>query len=78
MAALTVRKLDPALVRRLRVRAAEEGLSAEEMHRRILAQALQPGPTGSEIVRAFRRLGELGLVLERDERTDPGRPPLEL
>jgi plasmid stability protein len=78
MAALTVRNLDPAIVRSLRIRAAEEGLSAEEMHRQILAQALQPAPTSAEIVRAFRRLGDLGLKIERDERTDPGRPPLEL
>lgn len=78
MAALTVRKLDPGVVRRLRVRAAEEGVSAEEMHRQILTQALQPTPSSAEIVEAFRQLGELGLKIERDERTDAGRPPLEL
>jgi plasmid stability protein len=86
MTTLVVGELDPALVRRLHRRAASEGVSAQELHRRILAEALpepeggeeaRPEPTGEDIVRAFRRLGELGLVIERDETTDPGRPPVE-
>ncbi|MBV8092199.1 MAG: plasmid stabilization protein [Acetobacteraceae bacterium] len=40
MATLTVRDLDPDLVRRLRVRAAEHGRSAEAEHRAILRAAL--------------------------------------
>lgn len=40
MAILTVRNLDDAIVRALRIRAAENGRSAEAGHREILRQAL--------------------------------------
>jgi antitoxin FitA len=40
MAQLLVRNLDEGLVKRLRLRAAEHGISAEEEHRRILISAL--------------------------------------
>jgi antitoxin FitA len=40
MATLTVRNLDDALVRQLRIRAAEHGRSAEAEHREILRVAL--------------------------------------
>jgi plasmid stability protein len=40
MAQLVVRNLEDSLVHRLRQRAAEEGVSAEEEHRRILRRAL--------------------------------------
>jgi plasmid stability protein len=40
MATLTVRNLDDAIVRRLRIRAAEHGRSAEAEHREILRTAL--------------------------------------
>jgi antitoxin FitA len=43
MATLIVRNLDEALVRRLRVRAAEHGRSAEAEHREILRMALTGG-----------------------------------
>ncbi len=43
MAQLTVRKLDPELVRRLKMRAAEHNRSAEAEHRAILEAALAPG-----------------------------------
>lgn len=43
MAQLTVRKVDEVLVRRLKMRAAAKGRSAEAEHRAILAQALAPG-----------------------------------
>ena len=43
MATLTVRNLDDAVVRRLRIRAAEHGRSAEAEHREILKAALH-GP----------------------------------
>ena len=42
MAQLLVRGLDEELVRRLKKRAAENGVSAEEEHRRILRNALMP------------------------------------
>ncbi|MGV8840338.1 MAG: FitA-like ribbon-helix-helix domain-containing protein [Bauldia sp.] len=40
MASLTIRKLDDDLKTRLRIRAAEEGVSVEEEARRILARSL--------------------------------------
>lgn len=47
MAQLIVRRLDPEIVRQLRIRAARHGRSAEEEHREILRRALQPAPAGS-------------------------------
>lgn len=44
MATLTVRNLDDALVRQLRMRAAEHGRSAEAKHREILRMALTGAP----------------------------------
>jgi antitoxin FitA len=61
MATLTVRNLDEALVRALRIRAAEHGRSAEAEHRAILQQALTetgPGVTRARVaerLEAFRR-----------------------
>ena len=52
MATLTVRNLDDAVVRRLRIRAAEHGRSAEAEHREILKTALtdvEPPPTRQEV-----------------------------
>lgn len=46
MAQLTVRNLDPELVRRLKIRAAEAGRSAEAEHRAILEVALRPPGKG--------------------------------
>ena len=40
MSQLVVRNLDEGLVRKLKRRAAEQGVSAEEEHRRILQKAL--------------------------------------
>ena len=56
MATLTVRNLADDVVRRLRIRAAEHGRSAEAEHREILRQALI-GDDG--------RLAERQLVAER-------------
>ena len=59
MATLTVRGLDDDLVRKLRIRAAEHGRSAEAEHREILRQALGGAaqPSQDEIIErlaAFR------------------------
>jgi plasmid stability protein len=42
MGQLTVRKVDDEIIRRLKIRAAEYGRSAEAEHREILKQALLP------------------------------------
>ena len=61
MATLTVRNLDDAVVRRLRIRAAEHGRSAEAEHREILKAVLigmEPPPTrqqAAERLAEFRR-----------------------
>ena len=61
MATLTVRNLEEEIVRRLRIRAAEHGRSAEAEHREILRSALagNSGPTvrqqAAERLAAFRR-----------------------
>ena len=74
MAALTVRNVEDDLVRALKRRAVEEGVSAEELHRRILRRALKgPRRSGAELVAALRRLGELGLEIEPDRRSEPPR-----
>ena len=45
MGVLTVRKVDDELIRRLKVRAAEKGISAEAEHRAILRDVLgDPAP----------------------------------
>jgi len=67
MAQLTVRKLDPALVRRLKVRAAQNERSAEAEHRAILERALLPEQGDSFWERAAR----LRTAIKRRRR---GRP----
>jgi plasmid stability protein len=56
MATLTVRHLDTDLVRRLRVRAAEHGRSAEAEHREILRAALASPETAASRKEAAARL----------------------
>ena len=74
MAKLTVRKLDAALVRALKRRAALAGVSAEELHRRILRRALiGPRRTGADLTAALRLLGALGLELDPDHSWEPPR-----
>jgi plasmid stability protein len=60
MATLTVRNLEDEVVRRLRIRAAENGRSAEAEHREILKAALVGGHEESLKRRheAARRLAE--------------------
>jgi plasmid stability protein len=59
MATLTVRNLDDDLVRRLRMRAAEHGRSAEAEHREILRLALVGTPDQqTERQRVADRLAE--------------------
>lgn len=78
MASLTIRNLDDAMKRRLRVRAAEHGHSMEEEAREILRAALsqqQAAPKNlAEAIRArFAPLG--GVDLELPEREPIREPP---
>lgn len=58
MATLTVRNLDAAIVRALRLRAAEHGRSAEAEHREILREVLTGGRQPSPRAAAAQRLAE--------------------
>jgi len=49
MAQLVVRKIEDAVVRRLRRRAARHGVSLEEEHRRILRAATMPAAGGGAV-----------------------------
>ena len=74
LANLTIRKLDPAVKERLRVRAAQRGHSMEEEARRILSETLK-----AESINAFDRLRRHfadigGIDLELLPR-QPGREP---
>jgi plasmid stability protein len=73
MANLTIRKLDPAVKERLRVRAARQGHSMEEEARRILSASLAEEPANAfdRLRRHFADLG--GVELELPPRR-PGRP----
>lgn len=77
MASLTIRNLDPALKRRLRIRAAEAGHSMEEEVRRILRAALvaqdqAPGDLYRAIRAHVEPLGGVDLPLpDRDPMREP-------
>lgn len=58
MATLTVRNLDDDVVRRLRIRAAEHGRSAEAEHREILRLALVGDSREAERARVAERLAD--------------------
>lgn len=53
MKQLLVRNIDETLVRKLKLRAAENGVSAEEQHRRILAEALSGTPQVKEPLASY-------------------------
>lgn len=55
---MTVRNLDDAVVRALRIRAAEHGRSAEAEHREILRQVLTASRQASPRAAAGERLAE--------------------
>lgn len=80
MASLTIRKLDEALKKRLRVQAARNGRSMEEEARVLLAAGLQrgrkavPGNITDAIAGIFDPLGGVELELPpREPMRDPPR-----
>jgi antitoxin FitA len=76
LASLTIRKLDPAVKERLRVRAAQHGRSMEDEARRILAESCVPAARPENLADiALRLFGpENGVDLELPPR-QPGREP---
>lgn len=67
MATLTVRNLDEAVARRLRVQAAEHGRSAEAEHREILRAALAGGEQESTRAQAAERLAAFRRRTQRSD-----------
>jgi plasmid stability protein len=67
MPQLIVRKLETAVVRRLRSRAAAEGVSVEEAHRRVLRQALlgEPSHVRRNFVEYLQAMPNIELPLTR-------------
>lgn len=78
MSSITIRKLDPAIKERLRVRAAEHGHSMEAEARRILQTALsgQGRPRGPNLYeRIHARFAPLGGAKLELPRREPAREP---
>lgn len=77
MAALSIRNVDDALKRALRLRAAQHGLSMEEEARRILRDALGPvsqtQPLGQRLKQRFA--GMTDATFELPPRQMPRTPP---
>ncbi|WP_299820239.1 plasmid stabilization protein [uncultured Jannaschia sp.] len=77
MASITIRNLDDALKRRLRMRAAEHGRSMEEEVREILRRSVGRSPSranlGERIHRRFAAIG--GVELELPPREPMPEPP---
>lgn len=68
MPQLIVRKLEASIVRRLRSRAAKEGISVEEAHRRVLRQALLGKATAApekDFVDYLRSMPDVDLPIKR-------------
>ncbi len=76
MTSLTIRRLDPAVKERLRLRAARHGRSMEEEARQILSATCGPEDKPQNAFEALRRpfAGLGGADLELPDR-GPGREP---
>lgn len=72
MAQLIVRRLSDQLVRILKRRAAEHGRSAEEEHREILREALQP-PGRVSLKQRLLDMPDVGQDADFERRDDRGR-----
>jgi plasmid stability protein len=77
MTSLTIRKLDPAVKERLRLRAARHGHSMEEEARQILSETCGPDEEPQNAFEALRRpfVGLGGVDLELPERRAGREPP---
>jgi antitoxin FitA len=77
MATLTIRKLDPVVKERLRVRAAQRGHSMEEEARRILSESCGDGSRLETLADIASRLfgDEHGVELELPPREMGREPP---
>lgn len=73
MAQLIVRRLEEALVRQLRVRAARRGRSAEAEHREILREALKPRRAGKTLKQRLLEMPAVGEDADFARPRDVGR-----
>lgn len=73
MAQLIVRNIDEELVRRLKIRAARHGRSAEAEHREILQEALQPPGTGQSLKALLMEMPDVGEDEDFARTRDVGR-----
>lgn len=77
MASITIRGLDEAVKRRLRVRAAEHGRSMEEEAREILRRGVQDTAPPGDLAAAIRaRIAALGGVELELAPREPMRAPV--
>lgn len=75
MAQLLVRNLDESVVRELKLRAARNGCSAEEEHRRILRKALGFGPSAMPLKELLLKMPAAGRDADLERPDDLGREP---
>jgi plasmid stability protein len=74
MAQLLVRGIDSDIVRELKLRAARNGNSAEEEHRRILREVLKPAPSPRTLKDLLLEIPNVGEDSDFDRSADRGRP----
>jgi plasmid stability protein len=74
MAQLLVRGIDGGVVRELKIRAARNGRSAEEEHRRILREALLPERPAKSMKELLREMPDVGEDADFGRLEDRGRP----
>lgn len=73
MAQLIVRNIESELVQELKVRAARNGLSAEEEHRQILRRALGASQSGLSLKEMLEQMPDVGDEADFERVQDPGR-----
>lgn len=74
MAQLLVRDIESDVVRKLKLRAARHGRSAEEEHRQILREALRPKPRGKPLKQLLAEMPDVGEDRDFERPEDRGRP----
>ena len=74
MAQLLVRGIDPDLVRELKLRAARNGNSAEEEHRRILREVLKAPRSPLTLKNLLLEAPNVGEDADFERSADRGRP----
>jgi len=73
LAQLIVRNIESELVQELKLRAAQNGLSAEEEHRQILRRALGANPSGLSLKEMLEQMPDVGDDADFERIQDPGR-----